>query len=83
MNDTTFQREVLDRLIALETLIKMQDYKGVNEKVDKMHDTIIEDEQITKNHEARITKLEDTNKWLVRLVGGALILGILAFVYGI
>ena len=82
MNDTSFQREVLDRLIVLETLLKEQDFKGLNEKVDKMNDMFIKDDQTLKNHEVRLAKLEDNNKWLVRLVASSIILGILAFVYG-
>ena len=82
MNDTSFQREVLDRLIVLETLLKEQDFKGLNEKVEKMNDMFIKDDQTLKNHEVRLAKLEDNNKWLIRLVAGALILGVLAFVYG-
>lgn len=71
-----FEREVLDRLMRLETKIDMQDYKGLSEKVEVSHN-------LSKNNEKRIEKLEDSNKWLVRLVLGALILGILAFIYGI
>lgn len=71
-----FEREVLDRLMRLETKIDMQDYKGLSEKVEIANN-------LSKNNEKRIEKLEDSNKWLVRLVIGALILGILAFVYGI
>lgn len=67
-----FEREVLDRLMRLETKIDMQDYKGLSEKVEVSHN-------LSKNNEKRIEKLEDSNKWLVRLVLGALILGILAF----
>lgn len=71
-----FEREVLDRLMRLETKIDMQDYKGLSEKVEVSHN-------LSKSNEKRIEKLEDSNKWLVRLVLGALILGILAFIYGI
>ena len=71
-----FEREVLDRLMRLETKIDMQDYKGLSEKVEVSHN-------LSKNNEKRIEKLEDSNKWLVRLVLGSLILGILAFIYGI
>lgn len=71
-----FEREVLDRLMRLETKIDMQDYKGLSEKVEISHN-------LSKNNEKRIEKLEDSQKWLVRLVLGALILGILAFIYGI
>ena len=83
MQDTNFQREVLDRLIVLETLLKQQDYKGLKEKVEHDHEMIIKDEQITEDHEKRITKIEDTNKWLWRLVIGALITGAMAILFGI
>lgn len=74
MEQSKFEREVLDRLMRLETKIDMQDYKGIQEKVDNSLN-------IAKNNEERIDKLEDTQKWIVRLVLGALILGILGFIY--
>lgn len=83
MDDPKFQREVLDRLIVLETLIKQQDYKSLNQKVESQHDYILKDEEKIKNHEVRLNKLEDTNKWLWRLVIGALITGAMAILFGI
>lgn len=74
MEQSKFEREVLDRLMRLETKIDMQDYKGIQEKVDNSLN-------LSKNNEERIDKLEDTQKWIVRLVLGALILGILGFIY--
>lgn len=76
MEQSKFEREVLDRLMRLETKIDLQDYKGVQEKVDTSLN-------LSKNNEERIVKLEDTQKWIVRLVLGALILGILGFIYKI
>lgn len=76
MENSKFQIEVLERLSVLETLIKEQDYKGVKETSEKALN-------IAKNNESRITALEDGNKWLVRLVFGAIIGGILAFVFKI
>lgn len=78
-----FEREVLDRLIRLEAKIDLQDYKGLSEKVDKEHEKIIKNEEITKDHEKRLTKIEDNNKWLWRTVAGALILGSMAILFGI
>lgn len=75
MEQSKFEREVLDRLIRLETKIDTQDYKGISERVEIALNK-------STNNEERISKLEDSNKWLVRLVLGALVLGILAFVYG-
>lgn len=74
MEQTKFEREVLDRLMRLETKIDMQDYKGIQEKCDSANN-------LAKTCEERIEKLEDNQKWLVRLILGAIILGILAFVY--
>ena len=76
MNDNKFQREVLDRLMRLETKIDLQDYKGLSEKVDTALNK-------ANNNEERINKLEDSNKWIARLVIGAIIGGILAFVFKI
>lgn len=76
MNDNKFQREVLDRLMRLETKIDLQDYKGLSEKVDIALNK-------ANNNEERINKIEDNNKWLTRLVIGAIIGGILAFVFKI
>ncbi len=76
MNDNKFQREVLDRLMRLETKIDLQDYKSLSEKVDTALNK-------SKNNEDRILKLEDSSKWITRLVIGAIIGGILAFVFKI
>ena len=76
MNDNKFHREVLDRLMRLETKIDLQDYKSLSEKVDTALNK-------SKNNEDRIIKLEDNSKWITRLVIGAIIGGILAFVFKI
>jgi hypothetical protein len=76
MENGKFQIEVLERLSVLETLIKEQDYKGVK-------DTSEIALNLAKNNESRINALEDGNKWLIRLVIGAIIGGILAFVFKI
>ena len=74
MEQSKFEREVLDRLMRLETKIDLQDYKGIQEKVDNSVN-------LSKSNEERIDKLEDNLKWIVRLVFGAVILGILAYIY--
>lgn len=76
MENSKFQIEVLERLSVLETLIKEQDYKGVKETSEKALN-------MAKNNESRIKSLEDGNKWLIRLAMGAIISGILAFVFKI
>lgn len=74
MEQSKFEREVLDRLMRLETKIDLQDYKGIQEKVDNSLN-------LSKSNEERISKLEDSQKWLVRLILGAIILGILGLLY--
>ena len=74
MEDNKFQIEVLSRLSVLETLIKEQDYKGVKETSENAMNKAI-------NNENRIKNLEDSQKWIIRLVLGAVIGGILAFVF--
>jgi hypothetical protein len=76
MENGKFQIEVLERLSVLETLIKEQDYKVVKDTSEKALN-------LAKNNESRINALEDGNKWLIRLVIGAIIGGILAFVFKI
>lgn len=76
MENGKFQIEVLERLSVLETLIKEQDYKGVKDTSEKALN-------LAKNNESMINALEDGNKWLIRLVIGAIIGGILAFVFKI
>ena len=78
-----FEREVLDILTRLESKIDLQDYKGLSKKVDEDHEKIIKDEEITKDHEKRLTKLENNNQWLWRTVAGALLLGAMAILFGI
>ena len=76
MENGKFHIEGWERLSVLETLIKEQDYKGVKDSSEKALN-------LAKNNESRINSLEDGNKWLIRLVIGAIIGGILAFVFKI
>lgn len=73
MDTNKFEREVLDRLIRLETKIDLQDYKGLSEKVDNSLNK-------AENNEDRIKKLEDTNKWVIRTVIGAILIAVLALI---
>lgn len=75
MEIVKFQKEIIERLAVIETLLKDQDYKVVKKTADDANNRSI-------NNETRISKLEDNSKWLIRLVLGALVLGILAFIYG-
>ena len=76
MESKTFEREVLDRLIVLETLIKNQDYATVKK-------TSEEADNRSRNNEKRLDQIEDNNRWLWRTVIGAILLGALAIIFGI
>ena len=69
-----FEREVIERLTKLETLITQQDYTAIQKESEEANNR-------SKNNEIRIDKVEDSIKWVIRLVLGALILGVLAFIY--
>ena len=71
-----FQREVLDRLIVLETLLKQQDYKGLSERADAAYN-------LSKQNEKEIADLKEKNRWFARAITGAVITALigLLFVY--
>lgn len=73
MDDKKFQIDVLTRLTAIETLLKEQDYKSVNERLNDTENT-------SKNNKERIEKLEDNGRWLWRTVAGSLILAVLGLI---
>ena len=74
MEQSKFEREVLDRLMRLETKIDMQDYKGIQEKVENSLN-------LAKKNDERINKIEDAQRWLLRLIIGLVVTGVLAFIY--
>lgn len=76
MESKAFEREVLDRLIVLETLIKNQDYTTVKK-------TSEEADNRSKQNEKRLDQIEDNNRWLWRTVIGAILLGALTIIFGI
>ena len=73
MDDKKFQIDVLTRLTAIETLLKEQDYKSMNERLSDTENT-------SKNNKERIEKLEDNGRWLWRTVAGSLILAVLGLI---
>ena len=76
MESRSFEREVLDRLIVLETLIKNQDYVTVSKMSEEAENRSIQNEK-------RINQIEQNNLWLWRTIAGAIILGALAIIFGI
>ena len=73
MDDKKFQIDVLTRLTAIETLLKEQDYKSINERLGNT-------ENISKNNKERLDKIEDNGRWLWRTVGASLLLAVLGLI---
>lgn len=74
--DNNIQREILDRLIRLETKIDNQDFNKINEKLDLALNK-------TLNNEKDIKEIKDTNRWLWRTAVGSLLVGALGILFGI
>lgn len=71
MSETTFEREVLDRLTKIET--KLDSFDAAKKTTYENENEIIHLKDEAKNHDARIKQLEDSNKWLTRTVAAAII----------
>ena len=77
MEENKFQREVLDRLVRLETKIDMQDYKTISEKVEETHAKCLQNEQEIAHNSEEIEKLNAINKWIITSVIGAVVLAVI------
>lgn len=73
MDDKKFQIEVLERLTAIETTLKQQDYKAINEKISSLDKQVVEIDNKTNNNGTRLDKIEDNTKWLWRTITGSII----------
>lgn len=72
--DSEFQKEILERLIRIET--KIDDYESTKTKVEEARAKAY-------SNERRINEIEDKIKWLSRTVTGTLIgalIGIVAVI---
>lgn len=67
--DKEFEKEILERLIRIET--KLDDYDRFKSNVEDLSAN-------AKNNERRIAEIEDKIKWLTRTITGSLITGIVA-----
>lgn len=66
MDSREFEIQVLERLTAIETTLKQQDYKAISERLNKV-------ENIAISNEKRIDRMEDNTKWLWRTITGSII----------
>lgn len=67
--DKEFEKEILERLIRIET--KIDDYDSMKSKID---DTKAKSD----SNERRISELEDKFKWISRTIVGAILTGIVS-----
>lgn len=76
MEDKNFQREVLDRLMRLETKIDLQDYKGLTEKVDTSLSIGLSNEKEIISNKEEIEKIRASIKWVVISIVGAFLIAL-------
>lgn len=72
--NNNFEREVLDRLMRLETKIDLQDYKGISEKVDNT-------ELKCSQNERDINEIKDKLRWITRTTTAAIITALVGLVF--
>lgn len=78
MGESTFEREVLDRLTKIE--VKLDSYDKIKDQVyENQRDNIKMNEKIDQQLQ-RIVQLEERNKWLVRAIAGACITAVVGIV---
>ena len=79
--ETTFEREVLDRLTKIET--KLDSFDNAKKKTYENENEIIQLKNDVKNQGDRILELVDSNKWLHRTTAGAVIASLVAIVFAL
>lgn len=77
MTTDEWRETLLSRLVALEI-----DGKALSVRMSQIEIQAATDEVHRANVEKRLSSIEDTLKWLVRLIIGALLLGLVAFFAG-
>ena len=76
MDNNKFQIDVLTRLTAIETLLKEQDYKAVNERLNNA-------ENMCKNNKEKIDKIEKNINWVWTTIGATLIVAAIKIIFKI
>lgn len=81
MSETTFEREVLERLTKIE--VKLDSFDAAKKKTYENENEIIRLKDEVKNQDNRIKTLEDSDKWLHRTTAGAVIASLVAIVFAL
>lgn len=68
-----FEKEVIERLTAIETMLKMQDYKGLEKKANETYNLALQNRK-------DIDEIKDKNKWYYRTIVGAVLTTIVGLV---
>ena len=79
MSETTFEREVLDRLTKIEA--KLDSFDAAKKKTYDNENDIIRLNGDVEGLKSRIGQLEDSNKWLARTLAAAIITSIVGVVF--
>lgn len=79
MSETTFEREVLDRLTKIEA--KLDSFDAAKKKTYDNENEIIRLTGDIDGMKERIGQLEDSNKWLARTLAAAIITAVVGVVF--
>ena len=79
MSETTFEREVLDRLTKIEA--KLDSFDAAKKKTYDNENEIIRLNGDIDGMKERIGQLEDSNKWLARTLAAAIITAVVGVVF--
>lgn len=79
MSETTFEREVLDRLTKIEA--KLDSFDAAKKKTYDNENEIIRLNGDVDGMKERIGQLEDSNKWLARTLAAAIITAVVGVVF--
>lgn len=77
--EPTFEREVLDRLIAIEQ--KLDSYQKAKEVTYENQKELIALQSDVKDLNEDVANLKDSNKWLFRTVAAAIITALIGIVF--
>jgi frataxin-like iron-binding protein CyaY len=76
--ETTFEREVLDRLTKIEA--KLDSFDAAKKKTYDNENDIIRLNGDVEGLKERVNQLEDSNKWLARTLAAAIITAVVGVV---
>jgi len=79
VSETTFEREVLDRLTKIEA--KLDSFDAAKKKTYDNENEIIRLTGDIDGMKERIGQLEDSNKWLARTLAAAIITAVVGVVF--